>query len=125
LRELRTCDPRLQDLAWIAIRFFDFTVLEGARDEARQELYFANGLTQLHWPDSRHNCPDGEKSRAFDLAPWPIDWRDENRFYALGGYLRGLAERMRIPLRWGGDWDGDWTFTDQHFHDLGHFELME
>ena len=41
----------------------------------------------------------------------------------------GLAKAMSIPLRWGGDWDGDTLLSgrdpDQTFDDLVHFELKE
>jgi len=75
-----------------------------------------DGLTKL----SQHNY---SPSRAFDLAPYPIDWQDRARFYVLAGVVLGAAADLGIDLRWGGDWDGDGTFQDQNFHDLPHFEL--
>jgi hypothetical protein len=45
------------------------------------------------------------------------------RWYSFGGYVRGIAEGMEINVRWGGDWDSDWSFIDQTFHDLPHWEL--
>ena len=40
-----------------------------------------------------------------------------------GGLVTGLAKQKGIPLRWGGDWDGDNNFKDNRFDDLVHFEL--
>jgi hypothetical protein len=125
LAALETCDEQLQMLLQDAIRFFDFKVIQGERGEKQQTEYYRSGRSKTPWPHSKHNCPEGGPSRAVDLAPWPIDWNDVSRFYALGGFLRGLAEKMDIPIRWGGDWDGDFSFADQTFHDLGHFELLE
>ena len=34
-----------------------------------------------------------------------------------------VANRLGLKVRWGGDWDGDFEFKDQNFHDLPHFEL--
>ncbi|MFQ5990813.1 MAG: hypothetical protein ACE5NA_00110 [Nitrospiraceae bacterium] len=48
-----------------------------------------------------------------------------DRWRAFGGFVLGVAEMMDIPIRWGGDWDGDRTFRDQNFNDLSHFELSE
>ena len=35
----------------------------------------------------------------------------------------GIANRLEIPIRWGGDWDMDTYVKDQKFKDLPHFEL--
>lgn len=126
LMQLDTCDERLQALALEAIEHFDFSVLEGERGELRQnEMVDANPpLSHLRWPNSKHNCPEsGQKSRAFDLAPWPLDWKDEERFILLAGFLLGLAARMGIPIRWLPDPDRVFKITG--FRDLGHFELVE
>jgi peptidoglycan L-alanyl-D-glutamate endopeptidase CwlK len=52
-----------------------------------------------------------------------VDWNDTTRFYVLAGYVLGIATRLGVPLRWGGDWNGNWSYRDQRFHDLGHLEL--
>jgi peptidoglycan L-alanyl-D-glutamate endopeptidase CwlK len=127
LIQIDTLDERLQALCFEVIEYLDFRVIEGARDEARQnEMADADPpLSHLRWPHGKHNCPDpGQKARAFDGAPWPIDWKDTARFIAFGSFVRGVAVRMGIPIIWGGDWDGDWSFKDQRFHDLGHIELI-
>lgn len=126
LVQLDTLDERLQALLWEAIEYIDFTVIQGARSKELQTRYYRDGKSRVQWPNSKHNCPEpGQVSRAADLAPYPIDWDDTRRFYALGGFLRGLAIKMDIPIRCGFDWDGDWSFSDQRFDDLGHVELLE
>ena len=99
----------------------DFTICCGHRNEADQDEAFHMGLSKKHWPESKHNR---EPSEAIDIAPWPIDWKDENAFYHLAGIVRAEAKRLGLPIRWGGDWDGDFDLQDQTFMDLGHFELL-
>lgn len=135
---LRTCHPKLQRVARRAIEIFDFRVLEGHRNEQRQnELFYDDPpKTKVKWPNSKHNT---DPSRAFDIAPFPVIWpsytlrlkdfgkyvKSVARFYLLAGVIMTVAEEMGIKLRWGGDWDGDWDLFDQKFDDLGHFELAE
>ena len=56
--------------------------------------------------------------------PYPIDWNDSDRMYMFVGFVRGMAQVMKIPIRCGADWDGDFSMKDQKFHDLPHFELI-
>ncbi len=121
---LDTCDPRLQKIAEKAIEIMDFSVLEGHRTKERQdELYNENPpKTKVQWPNSKHNTIP---SRAFDIAPYPIDWKDIRRFYILAGVIRAVAHELGIKLRWGGDWDSDDDLKDQTFNDLPHFELVD
>lgn len=120
--QLETCHPDLQAVMQAAINFFNFRVLEGRRGKERQNELYAEGKSQLRYPNSNHNA---NPSNAVDIAPWPIDWSDTARFYYLAGYIMALSKAMNIPLRWGGDWDQDTEVTDQSFMDLGHFELEE
>jgi peptidoglycan L-alanyl-D-glutamate endopeptidase CwlK len=62
---------------------------------------------------------------AVDAAPWPIDWRDTERFIYFGGYVKGIAAQQGVPIRWGGDWDGDFALKDNLFNDYAHFEIVE
>lgn len=122
LRQLDTCDQRLQRLFHEVIKTVDCTILEGYRDKEKQERAFLNGKSKVHYPNSRHNQ---RPSMAVDVAPYPIDWQDIRRFYYFGGYVVAIANRLQIPIRWGGDWDGDFHVKDQNFNDLPHFELLE
>jgi peptidoglycan L-alanyl-D-glutamate endopeptidase CwlK len=122
-RALSTCRTELVVLAEEALSVgMDFAVLEGHRDAERQADLFHRGLSKVRYPDSKHNA---SPSLAFDLAPWPIDWKDVQRFYHLAGIVRCVAADHGLELRWGGDWDCDFDLRDQSFYDLGHFELKE
>lgn len=118
---LTTCDKELQEVMHSAIKYIDFTILEGYRDEFRQNEMVERGLSKLKWPHSKHNSTP---SLAVDVAPWPIDWNDHNRFYFLAGIILGISNEMKIPIRWGGDWDRDYDLKDNRFDDLCHFELI-
>jgi len=90
----------------------DFTVLEGHRDEHRQNKLFREGFSQLKFPKSKHNY---YPSKAVDIAPYPTDWDDIEAFKYLGKVMKETAEYLGISLKWGGDW--------KEFKDYGHFEL--
>lgn len=122
LERLETCDPRLQAIFNVVIRNFDCTILEGYRGEEAQNEAYRAGKSTLKYPESKHNR---RPSLAVDVAPYPIDWDDTERFYYFGGYVVGIADSLRIDVRWGGDWDSDTLVHDQSFFDLPHFEARE
>jgi hypothetical protein len=121
LERLATCDQRLQDLFHEVIKTWDCTVLEGHRDEAAQEQAFKDGKSKLHYPDGKHNATP---SMAVDVAPYPIDWNDAQRFIYFAGFVVGVARAMGFQVRWGGDWNGNRDPQDESFRDLPHFELL-
>jgi hypothetical protein len=112
----------MQDVMTRALKIVDCTVLVGHRSEAEQREAFRTGHSQLDWPDSKHNR---QPSLAIDIAPYPIDWQDRERFTLFAGVVLGVADMMSIKMRWGGDWDRDFEVTDNGFDDLVHFELVE
>jgi peptidoglycan L-alanyl-D-glutamate endopeptidase CwlK len=120
-KRLATCDPRLQELLFAAIKERDFTVLCGHRTEEEQEDAVRRKTSTKHWPDSLHNQMP---SKAVDIAPYPVDWNDTARFARLVGYIERIAEGMNIPIRWGGDWDQDGRTADEKFIDMPHLELI-
>lgn len=118
---LALAHPDLVKVANAAIKITDFSVICSQRDDVQQTYLFNAGLSKVEYPDSRHNKKPAE---ALDLLPYPVDWKDEKRFYLLAGVILAMAKNLGIPIRWGGDWDGDGDTTDQTFMDLGHFELL-
>ena len=122
LEKLSLVDIRLQEIVMKAIEVMDFSVIEGHRDYVKQEKMFADGHSHLRWPDSKHNQLP---SKAVDLAPYPIDWADTERFVLLAGVMFTLASQRGIELRWGGDWDRDGRMSDESFRDYVHFEIVE
>ena len=120
--KLAQCDARLQRVFEEVVKHFDCTVLEGRRTEQRQNELFRTGKSKVQYPNSKHNAT---VSLAADVAPYPIDWNDTKRFYLFGGFVLGIARSQGVILRWGGDWDGDFQWNDQSFHDLPHFEIKE
>ena len=120
--KLSTCDERLQRLFNEVVKRFDCSVIEGHRDEARQNaLYSADPpRTQVQYPNSKHNVLP---SRGVDVVPYPVDWKDLHRFYMFVGYVKGIASQMGIRVRCGADWDNDNQVGDETFKDLPHFEV--
>ena len=127
LEQLQTCHPDLQALFSEVIKTFDCQVLEGFRNQAKQETAFKAGNTQLPWPKGKHNK---FPSMAVDVSPYPVEWDKINRFYWFAGFVIGTAirlkqeGRMTMNVRYGGDWNRNYEIDDNHFNDLVHFELV-
>lgn len=117
----RECHPLLQHILDEVIKEIDFTILVGYRNREAQNRAYVDGRSKLKWPNSKHNA---KPSIAVDVAPWPIDWDDVDRFFELAEAFKKKADELGIDIRWGGDWDGDGDYTDQTFNDYCHFELV-
>jgi peptidoglycan L-alanyl-D-glutamate endopeptidase CwlK len=120
--KLSTCHPLLKRLMECVIEEVDFKITYGRRSAAEQNRLYKCGKSKKRAFESKHNR---EPSLAVDIAPYPIDWKNLKRFYYLAGVVMGIANILRIPIRWGGDWDMDTDLDDQTFNDLGHFELVD
>ena len=92
----------------IQITEVDFAVLEGLRSRDRQKELVAKGASKTM--NSRHLT-----GHAVDLAPWPIDWNDLDRFRQVADAMKQASEELDVPVIWGGDW--------RTFYDGPHFEL--
>ena len=97
-------------------------VLEGHRGEEKQNAAYDKGNSKVRYPNGKHNQ---SPSVAVDVAPYPIDWADRDRFHYFGGYVLGVAKQMGLNIRWGGDWNQDTQTKDNKFDDLVHFEIKE
>ena len=122
MSRLYTCDVRLCNVFDKVVRTFDCTIIEGHRDEERQNMLHDAGKSQLVWPHSKHNS---NPSLAVDVAPYPLNWGDREWFNYFAGFVLATALSMDIKLRWGGDWNGDWKVRDNNFDDLPHYELVD
>ena len=119
-RELDTCHPKLQklirevDKALAKRHLLELTVVCGHRGEKAQDKAFAEHKSTKAWPDSKHNALP---SCAVDVAPYPIDWNDRERFALLAGYILAVADYLDIEVSVGALW--------KKFVDLPHVELTE
>jgi len=115
---LRGVDTRLVNVLNELIKIMDVTIIEGLRSKQRQEILLKEGKTKTKF--SKHI-----EGKAVDLAPYPIDWEDRDRFHYMGGMIRGIAKQLNINVRWGGDWDSDGETKDNRFDDLVHVEIRD
>lgn len=126
-KQLATCHIDLQVVMNEAIKYFDFTVLEGHRGQAAQEAAFAAGNSKLHYPNGKHNSLP---SLAVDIAPYPTNWKDTERFVYFAGFIMGVSKmllaqgKITHTVKWGGDWNSNTQVKDESFRDYGHFELV-
>lgn len=109
--------PTLRLLLMEAIKDspIDFTVIETVRTIEKQKEYLAKGTTKTL--KSRH-IPDTNKSgysEAADIAPYPLNWQDLNRFKKLSEHIKKKANQLGIPITWGGDW--------KSLVDMPHYEI--
>lgn len=93
-------------------RLIDLTILCSHRGEAEQNQALRDGNSTKAWPDSKHNKLPSE---AVDMAPYPIDWNDRERFALLAGYVLAVADSLDIEVDVGALW--------KKFPDLPHVEL--
>ncbi len=121
---LKGVDSRLVSVLNEVVKYFDITVIEGLRSQERQNKLVAEGKSKTKF--GKH-----VQGKAVDIAPYPIDWNARDDFHYLGGFVLGVASRMGIDVRWGGDWSDSSlsknarTTKDNNFDDLVHFEIKE
>ena len=116
-RRLKGVDTKLVNVLNETIKLMDITVIEGVRSKKRQAELLKKGATKVKY--SKHM-----EGKAVDVAPYPIQWDDRERFHYMGGIIRGVASQMGVKVRWGGDWDSDGDTKDNNFDDLVHIELV-
>lgn len=140
LKNLEGVHPDLQEVVKLAIQITgeDFAVIEGLRTKERQRQLVEKGASKTL--NSRHLT-----GHAVDLAWWKnggINWStagvkdfydvgnakqynniDYSGYQEIGVSMIHAAAELKVPLRWGGDWDGDGQHTDHTFLDWVHFEL--
>ncbi len=119
-QRLNTVDPRLRAVIVEVIKLYDFSVICGHRGKEKQDAAVAAGMSKVNYPDSKHNTVP---SKAIDIAPYPIDWNDRERFVYLAGMVKGVAHCRGLKVRWGGDFNQDGDLHNQSFIDLPHFEV--
>lgn len=120
LDNLATAHPNLRRLFIEVIKYFDCAVIESYRTlEKQRRLYDIGKSLTLR---GKHNM---KPSMAVDVAPYPIEWENTERFRYFGGFVMGIAKMMWIPIRYGGDWGGTNMLKQENFIDLVHFELSE
>ena len=127
LDRLATCDERIQKVMNEAIKHYDFTVLYGYRTPAEQFELFKQGRTLVGgvWKVtgktvtnldgktkmSNHNS---NPSKAIDIAPYPIDWNNIQRFLDMAKVVKEAAKTVGVEITYGGDWK---------MKDYPHFEV--
>jgi peptidoglycan L-alanyl-D-glutamate endopeptidase CwlK len=103
---------------------FEVVVLEGVRTKERQMQLYAQGRTapgpKVTW--TMHSTHFS--GRAVDIAPYPINWNDVDRFITLGLEVYHASDELSIPIRWGYDWDGDRNLREKGESDGPHYELI-
>ena len=113
---LKGVDTKLVNVLNELIKIMDVTIIEGVRSAERQEELLKKKATKVKY--SKHMS-----GKAVDLAPYPIDWEDRERFHYMGGMIRGIGQQLGVPIRWGGDLDSDGEIKDNSFDDLVHVEI--
>ena len=127
---LLTCDPRIQRVLEMAIKYTDFTVVCGTRPPEEQFELFKQGRTLKDgkWVKtgatvtnidgkSKKSMHNYSPSKAVDIAPYPIDWNDIERFKALAVVIKRCADACGVELEWGGQW--------KTFKDYPHYQLKD
>lgn len=120
--QLSSIHPKLQRLLCTAIKYVDFSIIEGHRLKERQEQLFTEGKTKTM--QSRHLSYPSE---AADIAPSPYpdlnNPKDIKQIYYLQGIIAGIALMMDLKIRFGGDWDQNFDIRNDDFQDSFHIEL--
>ena len=130
---LSSCHPDLQKIFQQVIKFVDCSIFCGHRGETAQNQAYAENLSTLQYPFSKHNS---NPSMAVDAGPYfpelkNTDWDDKVAYGVFAGHVKQVAMQLleagdiTHAIRWGGDWDGNGRSSDETFIDLPHFELVK
>jgi len=119
IERLSTCHQDLQVLFGEVIKEFDCSIICGYRGKKEQEAAFERGTSKLKWPRSKHNITPAE---AVDVMPYPIDWKDMEKFKLFGAYVKSRIRELKRQGKIENDiiWGGDW----KNFKDYPHWEII-
>ncbi len=120
MRQLKTCDLRLQQIFAEVIEYVDCTIIEGHRGKERQNEAFRTGYSEIEWPNGTHNTIP---STGIDALAYPLQWNNIARNALFAGLVLGIALHQGQELIWGGDWNQNWDPLD-NWIDAAHFELV-
>ena len=119
MRRLKGVDARLVSVLKEVVKHYDITILEGMRTKDRQKELVAKGASKTM--KSKHL-----EGMAADVSPYPIpEWKDVSEFIFMAGRICQEADRLGVPVRWGGDWSMDDRTADNKFNDYVHFEVYD
>lgn len=118
---LSKAHPLLRKLMTACIKQRSFKILQSTRGRAAQELAYRQGRSKVRFGNSAHNY---SPAIAMDVVPLPVDWKNLKEFESLArDVILPTANRLGIPIRWGGDWNMNGKTLDERFVDMPHYEL--
>ncbi|MBL8575112.1 MAG: peptidoglycan-binding protein [Hyphomicrobiaceae bacterium] len=120
IERLKCVDRRLAAVTRRAaeISTVDFQVTEGLRTLSRQKALVAQGASRTL--RSRHLT--GHAVDVVAMIGNRISWELPLYFPIRDAFVTA-AHELGVTIRWGGDWDGDGSTSDESFVDSPHFEL--
>lgn len=93
-----------------------FIIVQGLRNVAQEAANVAKGASQTmhsrHLPDKTHHLAAAVDVACLDAAG--ITW-DVKAYQDLAPFIKTAAEKLKIPIEWGGDW--------HTLKDFGHWQL--
>ena len=136
-KEVATVIQPMRDLYYYILKYMDVKALEGWRGRERQNKLFDDKISEVQFPNGKHNLSlimkkAGQtgyerKSDALDFEIY-VDGKvtyDPKYYIMMWGIARSWADLHGVILRWGGNWDNDQVIIDdQSFNDLMHIECI-
>lgn len=119
-KRLEKAHPLLQKLFNEVAKVGDIQVLDSMRGEAAQTLAYKSGRSKVKFGQSAHNY---NPAIALDVVPLPLNWKNWKAFEALSKVVLAKAKELKIPIRWGADWNMNGKTSDERFIDGPHYEL--
>lgn len=105
----------------------DFTVIEGVRTQARQDKLYAQGRTapgpKVTWTRISNHFINKKTGYGHAVDLYPGTWTDLTKFDHMARAMFQAAAELKIPIRWGADWDRDGKWRERGESDSPHFEL--
>lgn len=111
-KNYRTLHKDLQAIVDELSKEMAIEIIEGYRGREEQNKAYREGKSTLVYPFSKHNQLP---SKAMDLAPLPINWKNIKKYKYMNKRIQWIANRLGIQIRLGMNFS---------FRDYGHIEIV-
>lgn len=85
----------------------------GVRTLEKQKELLAKGASKTM--KSKHLKQRDGYGHAIDIAPYPIDWKNLERFKKLSKLMKRAARELGVDIEWGGECFGPKFFDGPHY----------